>query len=193
MSKWRNSIIFVLIIMIALMTIWFNWPSQSSQTVTKQEADCKGEVRAEKGYCAPNFTLPTLDGKQQVELYKNQGKPTIINFWASWCTPCRQEMPDFQQAYLKYKDQVNFLMINEAALEYDEEAAYQYLQDEKYTFPVLLDRPNEQNKTVGASQYGVIGVPFTYVINVDGQIVHKKMGYTSKKELDQWLEEITDK
>jgi thiol-disulfide isomerase/thioredoxin len=161
--------------------------------IASAEANClkgKGKVRAEKGYCAPNFTLQTMDGKL-VELYKNNGKPSVINFWASWCEPCRQEMPDLQKAFEKYKDRVNFLMVNETAMEEDEEAVYHFLQENRFAFPVLLDRLTADQKTVGMDQYGVLGVPMTFVVDPRGIITHKKIGMMTEREIDQVIQEIT--
>lgn len=202
----RNGVILLIVIVAAIATIWVNLPNESSlktnageqnnlqkKEVASAEANCvkgKGKVRAEKGYCAPNFTLQTMDGKL-VELYKNNGKPSVINFWASWCEPCRQEMPDLQKAFEKYKDRVNFLMVNETAMEEDEEAVYHFLQKNRFAFPVLLDRLTADQKTVGMDQYGVLGVPMTFVVDAQGTIIHKKIGMMDEREIDQVMQEIT--
>lgn len=192
--KWRNAIILLILFGAVIGTVWFNLPQEKE--VTSLAADCKGEVRAEIGFCAPNFTLETMDGKQKVELYKNNGKPTFINFWASWCGPCKEEMPYIEEAYNKYKDQVNFLMVNETATELGgAEEAYDYIMTHEFSFPVLLDKAQSDGagkKTVGFDQYRLIGVPMTFVVAPDGKISHKIAGGMTKKQLDALMKEITD-
>jgi thiol-disulfide isomerase/thioredoxin len=171
-----------------------NWPQEKS--VSTERTGCKeqtklGIVKAELGKCAPNFTLKTIDGKA-VELYKNNGKPTVVNFWASWCPPCKEEMPYFQAAYDKYKDRVNFLMVNETTLEEDEEVVALFLEENQYTFPVLYDRSQPNNKTVGLDQYGVLGVPMTYVVAPDGKITHYFRGSVTKQQMEKLMAELTD-
>ncbi|MBA4494278.1 TlpA family protein disulfide reductase [Paenactinomyces guangxiensis] len=197
--KLRNGIILLLIFGAVIITIWLNWPEEKgiarSQNQGKQQAahclEGKGEVRAEEGFCAPNFTLNTLDGKK-AELYKNNGKPSVVNFWASWCGPCQREMPEFQEAYERYKDKVNFLMVNETETEQDEEAVYDYLRTNNYTFPVLMDRADSGRKTVGMDQYGVLGVPMTYVVAPDGTIMQIHRGEMTKGQIEKMLKEITE-
>ncbi|SEN07965.1 TlpA family protein disulfide reductase [Lihuaxuella thermophila] len=205
----RNGLILVAVAVAVIATIWVNVPNGKDLPSVKTSpgkqsewqkkgsispaSNCltgEGKVRAEKGYCAPNFTLQTMDGNR-VELYKNDGKPSVINFWASWCEPCRKEMPDFQQAYEKYKGRVNFLMVNETAMEEDEEAVYHFLKENRFTFPVLLDRLTADQKTVGMDQYGVLGVPMTFVVDANGVITHKKIGMMTEGEIEQLMQAIT--
>lgn len=150
---------------------------------------CKGEVRPEEGYCAPNFTLQTVDG-QEVELYRNDGKPTIINFWATWCPPCKKEMPYFQKAYNQYKDQLNFIMINETSQEKEETKIQDFLEQHRYSFPVALD-PLKDKKTVGFDLYGLYGIPATFVVGKDGIILHRMIGGIEEEEIFMLMHELS--
>jgi thiol-disulfide isomerase/thioredoxin len=151
-------------------------------------ANCKGDSGLEIGNCAPNFVLKTLDGKQ-AELYKTEGKPTIINFWASWCDPCKQEMPYLQNAYDQYQDQMNFRMVNETAQDTLPNIK-KFMKQYKFHFPILLDQENEDGQTVGTDHYQLIGVPTTFVIDSTGKITHKVVGEMSKEELQGILDDV---
>jgi thiol-disulfide isomerase/thioredoxin len=193
----KNGIILGLIAIAVVFTIWWGWPrdrdvlNNSNQTNTATRADCRGEEKADVNYCAPNFTLNTLDGKK-VELYENGGKPTIINFWASWCPPCKKEMPLFEEAYKEYKDQVNFLMLNATAFD-KEEQMQTYLKEGGFTFPVLLDPYQEQYVTVSQTIYSVLAFPTTFVIDEKGKIVYKHQGEMSSAVLDDVMDRLVNK
>lgn len=179
-------IIAVVLIALAVWAIWNQIDSQ--EKATSQSGQCVGEVKPEKGYCAPNFSLKQLDGKT-VELYQNDGKPTVINFWATWCPPCKEEMPMLQKAYSLYHDQVRFLMVNETAQENHPDDVKKYIDRYMYTFPVLMD-PVTENGTVG-DRYQLIGLPITFVVDADGKIIHKIVGGLREETFWGIIEELT--
>ncbi|PRZ17048.1 thiol-disulfide isomerase/thioredoxin [Laceyella sediminis] len=157
-----------------------NKPAQSQSekgSVQRDEAP-QQEMRA------PNFSLKTLDGKT-VEVKKNNGKPTLINFWASWCPPCKVEMPHIQKAYEKYGDRVNFLMVNLTAMD-DETKMKQYLKEEGYSFPVLLDRTGEVSQ-----MYQAISIPTTYIVDRNGIIIKQIIGAMTEDQLTEIMEQIS--
>lgn len=124
------------------------------------------EVKPLAGYRAPEFTIQDMNGNT-LNLADLRGKPIFINFWASWCPPCRAEMPHIQAAYEKYGDQIQFVMIN--AIEQDTmEDIKAYLAEAKLTFPVYLDRKNLVNEL-----YQVPGWPTSLFINKQGIIVER--------------------
>ncbi|SFJ05424.1 TlpA family protein disulfide reductase [Thermoflavimicrobium dichotomicum] len=197
----RNALILGLLAVAVGFTIWWSWPETNKVTSTKQgmngnktaskKADCRGEEQADVGYCAPNFTLTSLDGKK-VELYKNNGKPTFLNFWASWCGPCKNEMPLIEEAYKKYKDQVNFLMVNATAFD-NEQKMKEYLKQNGFTFPVLLDPYQEKYVTISQTHYGVMGFPMTFIIDEQGRIVYKHTGEMNKEVIDDIMQRLSSK
>lgn len=127
---------------------------------------------------APNFSLATLDGKR-IELYRNDGKPTLIHFWASWCTPCKEEMPQVEKAYEQYGHQANFMIINLTAVD-DENKAKQFIKDGGYRFPILFDRNGDVSQ-----MYQVNSIPATFLVDRNGRMIKQVMGAMSA---DQWKE-----
>ncbi|MFC7442299.1 TlpA family protein disulfide reductase [Laceyella putida] len=192
--KGKNLIVLCVLLALAGAALWT--VTQDKQKVdvvggtqATSSVQCKGEARPEEGYCAPNFTLKTIDGKE-VELYRNHGKPTVINFWATWCPPCKKEMPYFQKAYAQYKDKLNFIMVNETSQEKDEAQIKAYLDKYRYTFPVALD-PLKDKKTVGFDLYGLYGLPSTYVVGADGKILYRFIGGIEEEQIFMLMQELS--
>jgi peroxiredoxin len=118
---------------------------------------------------APAFALQSRDGAQ-VSLASQKGNVVMVNFWASWCVPCRQEMPHLQALYDRY-DSLGFelLAVN---VESDLDDARKWLEETPVTFPVLFDPKNEVSK-----QYKVISMPSTVLIGRDGTMRFIHHGY----------------
>jgi thiol-disulfide isomerase/thioredoxin len=135
---------------------------------------------------APNFTMLDKDGKT-VELSSKKGKPIILNFWASWCPPCKAEMPDFEEAYKKYGDEVEFMMVN-LTDGYQEtlQKAKEHVSSNGYTFPVYFD-----TESSGAYAYNISSVPATYVIDTEGNIVAHAIGMMTAEDLETAITLVT--
>jgi peroxiredoxin len=118
---------------------------------------------------APAFTLQSRDGAQ-VSLASQKGNVVMVNFWASWCVPCRQEMPHLQALYDRYNSLgFELLAVN---VESDLDDARKWLEETPVTFPVLFDPKNEVSK-----QYKVISMPSTVLIGRDGTMRFIHHGY----------------
>ena len=129
------------------------------------------DARPEEGHLAPDFALKTLDGKT-VRLSELRGKKVVlINFWATWCPPCRSEMPTMQQIYTEYKGKgFEILAINIEPDSKDE--IRDFMKELRLTFPVLLDSDMKVTRT-----YRLIGLPVSMLIDRQGIIRSKEIGY----------------
>ncbi len=134
---------------------------------------------------APDFTVYDDTGAE-VKLSDFFGKPIIINFWASWCPPCRTEMPHFQAAYNEEKDNITFIMVNLTDGQRDTvEKARDYLESNNYTFPVYFDKNLD-----GAKAYNITNIPTSYFLDKDGNIVDVKYGTMTKANLESYIKKI---
>ena len=129
------------------------------------ETTVPAATEEEKTY-APDFAMVDGEGNE-VKLSDFVGKPVILNFWASWCGPCKAEMPDFEEAYQEYGDEIQFVIVNLTDGRSETlETAKAFLEDAGYTFPVYFD-----TQMAGASAYGVNSIPRTYFIDAEGVAV----------------------
>jgi peroxiredoxin len=118
---------------------------------------------------APDFSLSALDGRP-VQLREFRGRLVLLNFWATWCAPCLQEMPSMERLYQTFKP-TDFALLAVSMDRQGEEMARPFAEHLKLTFPVLLDKTSE----VG-NRYGVRGLPTTYLIDPDGRIIGAAIG-----------------
>ena len=134
---------------------------------------------------APNFTVETEAG-EEVSLQDFFGKPIVVNFWASWCGPCKQELPDFQAAYEKYDGEITFLMVNmtDGSRE-TKESAMKYIDETGYTFPVYYDVKQD-----AAYTYTVYSLPTTFFINARGEAVAYAQGMIDAETLEKGISMI---
>ena len=131
---------------------------------------------------APDFTLPLLDGGE-LALSQYMGNPMVINFWASWCPPCRQESLILERAWRSYTSRdVMFVGVD---IQDSEEDARAYVREFGLTYPNGLDVDGKI--TV---DYGVIGLPVTFFVNRDGIVVRRWVGAISETRLAMWLGEL---
>lgn len=134
---------------------------------------------------APDFTVYDKDGNP-VKLSDFTGKPVILNFWASWCGPCKNEMPDFDEAYKEYGDEIHFLMVNQTDGQQETVAsASAFIEDAGYSFPVYFD-----SDLHAASVYGISAIPMTFFIDADGNMAAYAQGMISAEGLAQGISMI---
>ena len=130
----------------------------------------------------PDFTILDMDGNE-VKLSDFFGKPIVLNFWASWCPPCKAELPDFEEACKRYEGKVTFLMVNLTDGKRETvEVAKEYVASQGYTFPVYFDTKYE-----AAYTYGVSSIPQTYFINADGSLEARATGMISAAQLEKGI------
>ena len=113
---------------------------------------------------APQFSLDSLDG-EELTLADYRGKYLLVNFWATWCGPCKIEMPSLELLYRKYQNR-NFAMIAVSNDIFGAQVVKPYIQAQNYTFPIGLDP-----KLKVSNQFGVISLPTTFLIDPQGKII----------------------
>jgi len=118
---------------------------------------------------APDFSLPARDGGA-VQLSELKGQVVMINFWATWCGPCRQEMPLLEQIHAKYEP-LGFTLLG-VNVEPDSAAATTWLKGVPVTFPILFDTRNAV-----AEQFGVMGMPSSVFVDREGRVRYVHRGY----------------
>ena len=131
---------------------------------------------ADTGGPAPPFTLSARDGKD-ISLAQYHGQVVMINFWASWCGPCREEMPLLDTIYRKY-NRLGFTLLG-VNVEPDSKAADAWLQQTPVTFPILYDKDSKVSKL-----YDVAGMPSTVIIDRSGKLRVLHRGYKPGDEND---------
>ena len=170
----------LLVALIAGAVLLYGWMSKhyDGDTIAENEA---GDTQL-----APDFTVYDGEGNP-VKLSDYRGKPVVINFWATWCYYCKEEMPDFDEAAKAYPD-VQFLMVNATdGVRETVEKAKDYVAEEGFTFPVVYDTDRD-----AVSSYYVTGFPTTYFIGADGTVVTGAGGMIDRATLEQGIGMIVE-
>ena len=132
------------------------------------------------GNLAPDFQLQNLDG-QAVSLSDFRGKPVLVNFWASWCPPCRSEMPYIQEIYEEWSDKG--LLVLAINIGESSSKAEEFMQSYNLSFTVLLDTKQDV-----AQRYNITGIPTTFFIDKDGIIQEKvSSAFQNKTQIENRL------
>lgn len=127
---------------------------------------------------APSFELTTLDG-EKVTSEDMKGKKVLLNFWATWCPPCKEEMPDMQKMYEEYIDEdVVVVGVNVTSSENNRKDVQTFVQELQLTFPILMDETGKVTH-----QFEILSFPTTYFIDSDGVIRSKVIGALSKEKM----------
>jgi peroxiredoxin len=134
-----------------------------------RDSTIKTTRQIQVGSPAPNFAFPDLNG-QQISLSDHRGKVVVVNIWATWCPPCKQEMPSMQKLYERFKGE-NFEILAVSIDSTGREAVAPFMRTMNLTFPALLDPKG----SIG-SLYGLIGVPESFIIDKEGIVVEKIIG-----------------
>lgn len=134
------------------------------------------------GQPAPTFSADTPNG-QAIDLEELRGSPVALNFWATWCAPCRLEMPELQRTAVRYADQGLVILGVNAGEPADQVNAY--MDELKLTFPTVIDA----NGSI-ANQYGVYALPTTIWIDADGIIRARHLGPLEKEDIDRYMAEL---
>lgn len=157
----------------------------SNDNLAVTEPSAEEQENQNEPILAPDFTVVDIDGNE-VKLSDMRGKPVIVNFWASWCGPCKSEMPDFEEAYKKYGDEICFMMVNMTDGSSETvSTASKFIASKGYSFPVYYD-----TKTEAAIAYGVYSIPATYFIDSEGRGIAYAAGAIDSTALQKGIDMI---
>ena len=132
---------------------------------------------------AADFSLKSADGKSY-ELKKYRGKVVIVNFWATWCGPCRKEIPDFIEAYKKYRNK-GVVIIGISVDKDGWSAVTPFIEESKINYPIVL-----ANEQVVETYGGIEAIPSTFIVDKNGYIADQHIGMMSLKELETKLQPL---
>jgi len=147
--------------------------------------DTKGDAKPGRGRVAPAFDLADLrHPDDRVALADFRGRPVVLNFWASWCVPCRREMPAFEAVARASRDRVAFVGVNHQDSRDD---ALRFLRETGVSYRSGFDPAGDV-----ARRYGLYGMPTTVFISADGRIIATRTGEISRTELTNRVRELSD-
>lgn len=150
--------------------------TEEQETAVESEPVMKATT-AEVNNKAPEFSLKTLDGKVK-KLSDYKGKKVMINFWATWCPPCKAEMPAMQQLYNQANGYFDILAINIDP----QNDVKGFVSENQLTFPILLDESGKANQ-----DYSIISIPTTLLINEEGIIEKKHIGAMTLEQMEEFI------
>ena len=152
------------------------------------QVDSLGTQEETAKQAAPEFTIYDLEGNAYT-LADFRGKPVILNFWATWCGYCQVEMPDFEEKFREYGDDIHFIMLNVTdGSQETVETASAFIAEQGYTFPVYYD-----TALSAASAYNTSGLPVTYFIDADGNFVAWQQGMLTAETLQIGIDMLLTK
>nr|WP_249745386.1 TlpA disulfide reductase family protein [Mesobacillus boroniphilus] len=135
----------------------------------------KSTIGIGAGMVAPNFTLKNLAG-EDVSLKDYRGKKVMLNFWATWCPPCKEEMPAMEKFYKEKSKDVEILAVNLDP----QNKVKAFVKDNEITFPILLDQDGATQQT-----YSIISIPTTFIIDEQGLILKKHIGSMTYEQMQE--------
>jgi|SRR5690625_4876553 len=159
--------------------------AEPAQPDGDEPVEITDEEGIELGNIAPDFELETLEG-DKVKLSDYRGEKVIVNFWATWCPPCRDEIPDFKELY--EKEDVEILALNMGETEDNLEMVEEFVYDEfEMEFPVLKEESGDL-----MDEYNVFAFPTSYMIDPDGHIQYVRPGAMDYDEMKEQLDKMDE-
>lgn len=185
-AKKNWGLVYLLAIILVLVCAGLSYHFLKDKGAQSLPQTSSTEKKKETGVEAPNFVMEGAMGNE-VSLKDFMDKPVVLNFWASWCPPCRAEMPLFDATYREYKEKVNFIFLNVTdGLQETKESAQDFMKNKDFSFPVYYDTNLE-----GVSAFQVAAYPTTVLIK-EGRVVQTIRGMVREGDLEAGLEKLLD-
>lgn len=196
MNKNRFSIVIILLVAaIAIVNLWKPWHTEANKKKTEHAVEEENPVsknipgadlsKVQEGKPAPDFNLTTLDG-ETVKLSDYKGKKVILNFWATWCPPCKAEMPHMQNFYEQNQENgIEILAVNLTNMDKGKKVIEEFANDHQLTFTIPLD----EEGTIGM-QYQAFTIPTSYIIDSNGIITKRIVGPMDESIMEKLTNEI---
>ncbi|MEE1014052.1 MAG: TlpA disulfide reductase family protein [Clostridia bacterium] len=167
----------ILVLLLLLAVVGYRHLSKAYQP-----EDSTSQQSTQTKKAAADFTVFDADGKA-VKLSDFKGMPVVVNFWASWCGPCKSELPAFENVYQEFGDQVQFLMVNLTDGQQETLKDVQnFLSQNPYTFPVYYD-----TQLSASIAYRIQSIPRTILVDADGSLYKARTGAMSEVTLRKYL------
>lgn len=158
---------------LVVFTCFITWRAKKLEASLRERT----EEPALINQAAPSFELPALDG-QKFSLASFHGKKKlVISFWASWCGPCKTEMPVLREFYERHRKDADKFELLAVSIDSDQSDAERFASEMKLPFPILLDP-----KSQAADLYSVDAIPALFIINEDGKVIYAHVGFESGLE-----------
>jgi cytochrome c biogenesis protein CcmG/thiol:disulfide interchange protein DsbE len=185
-SRWKSFVVgLVAAFVVAAIVAWALAVRDDGDASPRPPGRVASPDVAEAGDPAPDFALPTLDG-EQVRLSDLRGRPVVVNFWASWCNPCREEFPLLAGALDEHETaELAVVGVTYRDIESDSRA---FVDEFGASWPQAVDEDTEV-----ARAYGVRAIPQTFFIDRDGTIAARVFGFSSERALEEPLATILDR
>jgi cytochrome c biogenesis protein CcmG, thiol:disulfide interchange protein DsbE len=175
--KWPSALPHLVFGVILAFVVLASWAVLNDSEVGGP-LSAKGRV-----YPAPDFSLTLFDGSK-LALSDLRGRAVVLNFWASWCPPCREEARDMERVWQAYRDRgVVFLGVN---IQDSEQNARAFMEEFGISYP------NGQDTSAIASSYGLTGIPETFFITGDGQVNRRWIGAIGERQLSAFIDELLE-
>ncbi|MFP3919059.1 TlpA disulfide reductase family protein [Lysinibacillus telephonicus] len=189
MKKKTIGLLIVMLLVVIMLGTYIKKQIEASEAINDSALGYEmelGEEGLERGQIAPDFTLKTLSGESYT-LSDLKGKKVILNFWATWCPPCKEEMPHLQEYYEKYAEEENveIIGVNLTYTDGSRETIQHFIDSYELTFPILL---MEEDKL--SSTYQVLTIPSTFMIDSKGRIQHHIVGPLNQKALKKYASSL---
>lgn len=183
----RGRVLFWSLVALTAVTVvlglWW-WLSARQENAQKVAEQSRSALNGAPKSRAPDFALPALDGKT-VNLKDLRSKVVLLNFWATWCPPCKAEMPDLDALQRQYGEARDFVVLG-VDMEEDAETVRQFVEQYKLSFPIVLDGDGN----VTGQLFGVRGLPMTFIIDREGMIRDAWNGQIAPEAMVARLERV---